>query len=171
MRVALFAFGLLAAGCTDLPTSGGAPTAGNAPIGAQQALFSEYPAQLFNAAAAVCDEPGQTMVQPNANEVRCESLPDPESAAALILQYNGTVEDLPKFIIAFLGGPSAQGYVVTADSYIRVPQRSGGTQQIRFNDDQVAEDLNSHPKQVRYQAAPRPEPRPVLRANGSVEKT
>jgi hypothetical protein len=82
------------------------------------------------------------VIQPNQNEVRCESLPDPGSAAAIILGYNGTVENLPSFVISFLGGVSAQGYVVTADSYIRVLQRNGGVQQRRFEDAMVAEDLS-----------------------------
>ncbi len=80
-------------------------------------------------------------MQPNANEVRCESLPDPESAAALILQFDGTVEALPKLVIAFLGRNTTQGYLVTADNYIRVPQRAGGAQQVRFIDGSVSTGL------------------------------
>lgn len=141
MRALLFVLCLGLAGCTDLPTTGGAPAAGDAPAGAQQAYFTDYPNTLFTAAAVVCDEPGQMAVRPNANEVRCESLPDPEAAAALILQFDGTVEALPTFIIAFLGRETAEGYLVTADNYIRVPQRNGGVRQIRFNDPQTAQDL------------------------------
>lgn len=141
MRAALIITGLLLAGCTEIPQSSGAPTAGQAPTGAQQAYFTGYPERLFAAAALTCDGPGQSVVQPNANEVRCESLPDPESAAAIILQFDGSIEDLPKFVISFAGRDSAQGYLVTADNYIRVPLRDGGVQQIRFPDPTVERDV------------------------------
>ena len=130
-------------GCTDVPTSGGATAVSDQPAGAARALFSSRPAELFAAADAVCDAPGQVVVRPSANEVRCESLPDPESAAALILQFNGDVENLPKFVISFAGAPAAAGFVVTADSYIRVPQRTGGAQQIRFPDPRIKAELES----------------------------
>ncbi|MCW1952233.1 MAG: hypothetical protein KIH44_012815 [Octadecabacter sp.] len=134
MRWAVFGVAVAVAGCAELPDSTTLLAAESAPEGAQQAYFTDYPDKLFFAAAAVCDGPGQSLVQPNANEVRCESLPDPESAAAIILQFDGTVEALPKFVVSFLGQNTSQGYLVTADNYIRVPQRSGGAQQIRFPD-------------------------------------
>lgn len=145
MRAAILAMGLglglVVSGCTDLPVSGTAPLAGAAPNGAQQAYFTGFPERLFVAAGAVCNDPGQSVVRPSRNEVRCESLPDPESAAAIILQYNGTVEDLPKFVISFAGLQTTEGYLVTADNYIRVPQRDGGAQLIRFPDPQVTRDM------------------------------
>jgi hypothetical protein len=58
MRAALLASGILAAGCTELPTSGGASAVGQAPIGSQQGQFTKYPARLFSATAAFCDQPG-----------------------------------------------------------------------------------------------------------------
>lgn len=145
MRAAILAVALGLAACTDMTTSGSAPTVapalGAAPIGAQQAYFQGYPERLFVAAGAVCDAPGQSVVRPSVDEVRCESLPDPESAAALILQFDGTVENLPKLVIAISGRDTAQGYLVTADNYIRVPQRSGQSQLIRFPNQQVESDM------------------------------
>ena len=141
MRAAILALGIGLAACTEMPTSGVGPTAGAAPNGAQQAYFPNYPNRLFVAAGAVCNGPGQSVVRPSQNEVRCESLPDPESAAAIILQFNGTVENLPKLVISFSGRDTAQGYLVTADNYIRVPQRSGQTQLVRFPDQDVGRDL------------------------------
>ena len=139
MRVTAIVLCFALGACTDLPTAGGAPAAGETIGSAQQAYFTRYPSRLFTVAAELCDGPGQTVVSPNRNEVRCESLPDPESAAAIILQYDGTVEDLPKLVISFLGRETTQGYLMTMDSYIRVPQRTGGTQQIRFDDPRTAE--------------------------------
>jgi hypothetical protein len=131
------------AGCAEAVVSGVAATAGDAAEGAQQAYFPAYPSNLFVAAAAICDGPAQTVVQPSRNEVRCESFPDTESAAALILQFNGSVQALPKFIIAFTGRDTSLGYLVTADNYIRVPQRSGGAQQVRFPDLSVSNELSA----------------------------
>ena len=133
----------MVAGCTEATTSGGAQAPIDVPAGASQALFTSRPAALFEAAGAVCSAPGQTVVRPNANQVRCESLPNPESAAALILQFDGTVEALPKFVIAFTGAPAAEGFIVVADTYIRVPQRDGGAQQIRFPDPALKQDLQT----------------------------
>ncbi|WP_375281862.1 hypothetical protein [Pseudooctadecabacter sp.] len=129
-------------GCAQTTTSGGSFGAGNQPAGAQQAYFEGYPAGLFFAAGAVCDGPGQNVVRPDENEVRCESLPDPQTAAALILQFDGTVEDLPRFVIAFSGLEDTAGYLVTADSYIRVPLRDGGAQQVRFPDERIEAELS-----------------------------
>ncbi len=143
MRALVLVLGLGLAACTDIPTSGVAPAAGEAPAGAQQAYFPAFPAVLFAAASETCNGPGQTVVRPNQNIVRCESLPDPESAAAIILQFNGTVEDLPKLVIAISGRDTSQGYLVTADNYLNVPQRDGGTQQIRFPDPEAERDMRN----------------------------
>ncbi|AGI67856.1 hypothetical protein OAN307_c22320 [Octadecabacter antarcticus 307] len=142
MRWVSLGFALALAGCTETTISNVAPTAGDAANGAQQAYFPAYPSDLFFAAAAICDGPAQTVVQPGPNEVRCESFPNPESAAAIILQFNGTVQALPKFVISFLGRETSLGYLVTADNYIRVPQRSGGAQQVRFPDPLVSGELS-----------------------------
>ncbi|WP_296417493.1 hypothetical protein [Pseudooctadecabacter sp.] len=141
MKHLIFGLGLLAAGCAETTSSGGSFAAGAQPAGAQQAYFEGYPAGLFFAAGAVCDGPGQDVVRPDENEVRCESLPDPQTAAALILQFDGTVEDLPRFVIAFSGLQDTAGYLVTADSYIRVPRREGGAQQVRFPDERIEAEL------------------------------
>jgi len=141
MRIIVLSLGLTLAGCAPAPISSPVPTAGAAADGAQQAYFTGRPEQLFTVAEVLCDGPGQSVVKPNANEVRCESLPDPESAAALILQYDGSVEALPKLVIAFLGRDTAEGYLVTVDNYINVPHRNGGAQQVRFVDTEVSESL------------------------------
>ncbi|SLN13005.1 hypothetical protein [Pseudooctadecabacter jejudonensis] len=131
------------AACGDTTSSSGSFSAGAQPQGAVQAYFQGYPDALFEGGEAVCSGPGQMVVRPNPNEVRCESLPDPASAAALILEYNGTVENLPRFVIAFTGQSDQTGYLVTADSYIRVPGRDGQIQQLRFPDDRIAAEFTA----------------------------
>ncbi|MDC0115930.1 hypothetical protein OAH97_00440 [Octadecabacter sp.] len=141
MRIVILSLGLAVAGCAEVSTSSSAPLAGEVSGSAQQAYFTARPERLFTVAEVLCDGPGQSVVKPNANEVRCESLPDPGSAAALILQFDGTVEDLPRLVIAFAGRDTAEGFLVTIDNYISVPQRDGRTQQVRFADPAVAESL------------------------------
>ncbi len=120
-----------------------APTAAAAaPIpGLQSARFDEFPAVLLFAAAEACDDPTQSVVRPSRNEVRCETLPAPQAAAALILSYDGTVEDLPRFVIGFRAAPQNGGFLVTAENYIRVPQRSGPARQIRLRDPVIEEGM------------------------------
>jgi hypothetical protein len=143
MRWVVVVFAVALPGCTETSVPRVAQTSSDAANGAQQAYFTNYPSNLFVAAAAVCDGPAQTVVQPSRNEVRCESFPDTESAAALILQFNGTVQALPKFVIAFMGRDTALGYLVAADNYIRVPQRSGVALQVRFPDLSVSNEFSA----------------------------
>lgn len=124
--------------CTDTATG---TTAAALRGGAQQAYFAGYHERLFFAAAETCNEPGQTVVRPNRDEVRCESLPTPQAAAGLILEQNGTVEDLPRYVFAFRGAQSGSGYVVTADTHIRVPQRDGGVRRLRLRDPRLEAEL------------------------------
>ena len=107
--------------------------------GTANAYFTGYPSHLFQAAKAICSDPGDTFIQTGANQVRCESTPAPQAAAALILQYNGTVDELPKFVIAFNGEQQTAGYLVTADSYILVPLRTGGATLLRLPNPEIRE--------------------------------
>jgi hypothetical protein len=141
MRVLIFSLGVTLAGCSEFPTSGGGPALGETSGSAAQTYFADYPARLFMTAEALCDGPGQNVVKPDRNQLRCESLSDPESTAAMILQFDGTVEDLPKLVIAFSARPTDEGYLMTIDSYIRVPGRDGGAQQVRFVDPRVTDNL------------------------------
>jgi hypothetical protein len=102
--------------------------------GAQQAYFENFPEVLFLAIAETCAGPAQTVVRPNRDEIRCETLPTPQDAAGLILEHNGTVENLPRFIYGVKSVTSGDGRIVTADTYISVPQRDGGIRRIRLRD-------------------------------------
>lgn len=129
------ALGLTVA-CAPVPT-----IEPNSP-GAQTALFASYPDPLLQAAFAACSAPGQTPRRPDSDTVICETLPSPEAAAALILAHNGTVLDLPSYIIGFQAAAvTGGGYVVTADNYIRVPQDGGGIAQVRPRDPLVEQTM------------------------------
>ena len=126
--------------------------------GAQSALFADYPAPLMAAAKAACSGPLQTVRDQTPDSLTCETLPTPDAAAALILEHNGTVEDLPTFIIGFHIVPGQGGTIVIADNYIRVPQRDGGEVQVRFEDDQVTRSM----QQLLAAAGGTPIPTPTL---------
>ncbi|EAR51672.1 lipoprotein, putative [Oceanicola granulosus HTCC2516] len=106
--------------------------------GQSKAFFSDYPDRLFYAAAEACTAPGQEIVRPDRSHLRCESLPPVDAAAALILEFDGTVENLPRFVISFASEAADDGgFLVTADNYIRVPQQAGGLRIIRLADSQM----------------------------------
>lgn len=115
-----------------------APVAGGLQPGQEQAFFAAWPQTLLTAARAACSEPGQSPSEPVPGTIRCETLPTPDIAAALILNYGGTVESLPLYIVSFTTTPQGAGYLVTADSYVVVPQTDGSLREVRLPDPAVA---------------------------------
>ncbi len=113
------------------------PVAGALQPGQQQAYFAAWPQTLLTAARAACSEPGQSPAEPAPGTIRCETLPTPDIAAALILNYGGTVESLPLYIVSFTTAPQDTGYLVTADSYVIVPQTDGTLREVRLPDPAV----------------------------------
>lgn len=110
--------------------------------GAPQAYYGGFPAALFAAHAEICSRPGERLVRPSREEIRCEMLLPPEATAGLILEYGGTVEDLPRMVISFVGRAAARGgWVVTSDSYLRVPRREGGVAELRVPDPELQETM------------------------------
>lgn len=108
-----------------------------APAATPRAVFAEYPQFLFDAIAASCDGPGRQVVRPAPDELRCEGLPPVEAAAALILDFDGTVDDLPRYVSSVAIAEDAAGYTVTADTYIRIPQSGGTVRIVRIPDPQL----------------------------------
>lgn len=101
------------------------------------ALFSARPALFLEAAATACAAPGQTALRPDADTLRCESLPEPDAAAGLILAYGGDLANLPRYVVRFSGRPQQDGYRLRAESYIDVPRRDGSHVEIRPDDPAV----------------------------------
>lgn len=100
----------------------------------QQAFFTDFPAPLFLAASESCNGPGDVLVRVARGNIRCEVLPSPPDAATLILAYDGTIEDLPKYVIAFDTELRDDGYLVRNQAYISVPQLNGGEKRIKSPD-------------------------------------
>ncbi|WP_224823577.1 hypothetical protein [Cognatishimia sp. MH4019] len=134
----LLAFPLIVAGCSQTPISGGGTVQSDLD---QVAFFNEFPTLLFSAAGEACNGPGDVLVREDPGTLRCEVLPDPPSAAALILGYDGTIEDLPKYVIAFDTETRPNGYIVRNEAYIRVPQMDGGELRIKTPDRRRARDI------------------------------
>jgi len=141
MRKLIVCLILATSACTTQPTRTAVTPVVNGPSFGASAYFASYPDHLFEAAEAVCTGPGQDIVRKGENQLSCESLPTPETAAGLILQFDGTVEELPKHVITFSGQQDSTGYLVTTDSYIRIPQRSGDPQRLRFPDPALQENF------------------------------
>lgn len=141
VRVALL--GVLAvAGCGTAPGSGADSVARARAAGAPGALYPDFPMRLFEAHAEVCSRPGETVVRPSPTEIRCEALLPPEATGGLILEFDGTVEDLPRLVMAFVVEAQENGeFLVFADNYLRVPQRGGGVRQLRFPDAELDANL------------------------------
>ncbi|MEM1374258.1 MAG: hypothetical protein AAGF78_07745 [Pseudomonadota bacterium] len=124
----------LAAACA--PALG--PSSIDAP-GRQSALFSAFPEPLFDAVGQGCQGKSDTLLRPSPTELVCESLPSPQAAAALILQFNGDIEMLPTFITTLTAQDRAEGVLVTTEYFYRVPQRSGEVAVVRFRQPQIEE--------------------------------
>ncbi len=129
MRLPAVIFLAALLGCTDAPTG---PAAERPTGGPQSAFFDTYPDRLFAVATLACTSPGEELVRAGPQSLRCETLPPPGAAADLILRYDGSVQDLPRFISSVDAVASRGGYLVTLDSYIRVPRKTGPATQIRL---------------------------------------
>ena len=105
--------------------------------GRQSAYFAEFPAALFAAVQGGCQRDSDTLIQVSRTELVCESLPTPEAAASLILNFDGEVTSLPLFVTTLKAEESGNGFAVTTEYFYLVPQKSGEVAQIRFREPQV----------------------------------
>ena len=60
-----------------------------------RARFSEFPEPLYAAFRAACEGPAQSYVRPDRNFAECRELLPPDTTAAIILSYDGMLDDLP----------------------------------------------------------------------------
>jgi len=97
-----------------------------------QAQYSEFPSLLFAATIVACDDPNETLVKATRTNLRCEILPPPRATAFAILNYDGTVDDLPRLIYDYKIVKNAQGYLLNVQSYLDVPQKDGRTKKVFF---------------------------------------
>lgn len=92
-----------------------------------KARFSEYPRSLVTAFESFCDSPAKTLVRPTRHRSECRMLMPPMATAAVIFEYGGTPEKLPQVVIGLNTNPDPPGYLVSIETYLRVPQTNGQT--------------------------------------------
>lgn len=128
--LALGAIGLAA--CT--PVSIYPPAIPGTDPGSYRAFYDAFPGALYAAHAEACTPPVEELVRVSRTEVRCELLLPPDVTAGVILEFDGTVEDLPRVVVSLDATRDGEGYIVTVDNYLRVPLQEGGVQLVRQRD-------------------------------------
>ena len=123
------------AACTQVPPIN--------PETARGALYEDFPETLFIAAQTVCSGPRDRAIRVSDASFLCESLPPPQAAAALILEFDGTVESIPVFITRFDAIERAGQYLVLTDNYVRIAQRSGEVIQVRVPDPELERQIDA----------------------------
>lgn len=97
------------------------------------ATFPGAPEDLNASFQAACNDPGDRYVRPRRGVRQCRTLPSPDLAAFLLVQYDGALE-VPTLVIQTeertAGGPVEVGFSYFAE----VPQKSGDTRRIYFKD-------------------------------------
>ncbi|WP_146345553.1 hypothetical protein [Falsiphaeobacter marinintestinus] len=112
----------------------GACTTQDVDVTSSKARFTSYPTDLLAAFESACMGPAQTFSAPGPDLVECREYLPPEPTAAIILNYDGTPEDLPQLVIRFRTLADTPGFVVENDVYLNVPQKAGTEIQVRHYD-------------------------------------
>lgn len=133
MRLATLLMVAILTGCAA-PEPG--PTSG-------KARFAEYPNALIAAVKSACIGPSQTFSRPQHDMVECREYLPPEPTAAIILNFDGTAEDLPQLVIRFRTTQDDPGFLVQNDIYLNVPQKTGGTLKVKQTDAEFNRTLNA----------------------------
>lgn len=128
MRLLLLLGIAFLAGCQSAPP----PQAQN--VAMPKARFTHYPDSLLNAFRSACSQPAQSYSRLDADTVECREYLPPEATAAIILNFDGTHEELPELVIRFRTEAADTGYLVENDVFIHVPRRNGPALNVRRND-------------------------------------
>lgn len=131
MRRTIMSALFLLAACETVP--------GGMPAGSEAALFPSYPAHVYAALEEGCSD--QATVTRNQHMIRCEGVADVETTAAIIGQFDGTIDRLPTLVTQVSGRDTDGGYLVVADNFLRVPQRNGNVNNVRFDDPELRAEM------------------------------
>jgi len=112
-------------------------------VSSGKARFTEYPDALIEAFESACEGPAQSFRRPGPDVVECREFLPPQTTAAIILNFDGTPEDLPELVIRFRTQIDAPGYLVENDVFLNVPQKSGRPLQVRKPDHKLSRTLDS----------------------------
>lgn len=89
------------------------------------AYFAQDPADLIAAARKACDNPGEEFVQPGPGVAQCRFLLDPPTTAAVILNFDGNIKQLPQLVISLTTARAGDGHLVTGCAFLKVPRKDG----------------------------------------------
>ncbi|MEC7256646.1 MAG: hypothetical protein VXW58_02405 [Pseudomonadota bacterium] len=106
------------------------------------ARFDAYPALLFSAMESVCQEPADTFRRYGRDDVECRSFLPPGPTASIIVQYDGTVDDLPQLVMRVRSHRDDPGYVVDFDTYLHVPRRAQAPVRVVHRSPQITSRIN-----------------------------
>ncbi|PIE12520.1 MAG: hypothetical protein CSA70_09375 [Rhodobacterales bacterium] len=120
---------LVACQITTSPGIKGMPT-----LPVTSASFAQSPDILFETAKLVCDAPNEQFVQLTQDIVQCRMVMPPKSTANAILQYDGTIHDLPRIVISFQRMKLKERYVVSTCTFLMVPKKTGGIARVAYRD-------------------------------------
>jgi hypothetical protein len=112
----------------------GACSAALPPPSSGKARYDAYPETLLAAFRSACTGRAQSFVRPSDGIAECREFLPPEATAAIILSFDGTAEDLPELVIRFETLADSEGYLVSNDVFLNVPQKSGDPLQVRQTD-------------------------------------
>lgn len=112
-------------------------------VSSGKARFTEYPDTLFAAFKSACEGPAQSFNRPAPDLVECREYLPPQTTAAIIVNFDGTPEDLPELVIRFRAEQQEPGYLVENDVFLNVPQREGNPVQVRMPDPKLSRTLDA----------------------------
>ncbi len=121
----------------------GACAAPLAEVSSGKARFASYPDALIQAFESVCDGPAQTFQRPEPDTIECREYLPPDATAAIILNFDGTLENLPELVIRFRTQPDGLQYLVENDVFVRVPQKTGRALLVRRPDARLSRKLDA----------------------------
>lgn len=122
--------------------------------GSHRAQFSAYPQNLLSSFATDCSGPGDTYVQTGRASFECRELLPPQASAVLILNYDGSPQDLPEIVTRLKAAKNAAGYLVDANVFFRVTQKDGTALVVPIEGKDLNRDLSA--LYTRYGGVPVP---------------
>ena len=106
---------------------------------ARRALFAQDPTGLHEAFRDACDSPGDKLATPSRGIVQCRTLPTPDFAAFLLLEYDGALKT-PTVVMQKQQRRTDAGQestMIEFSYFAEVPQKSGQARRIYYKDRQL----------------------------------
>lgn len=112
------------------------------PPAVRSAQFAAFPNTLFSSFETDCSGPGEDYVKTAQGSFECRELLPPQASAFLILNYDGSPQNLPQVVTRLSSTQNSQGYRVDADMFFLVPQKDGSTVKVPVESEALNRDLS-----------------------------